>query len=140
MNKVDMLYSRIKELTRNKGGNCGTNCVKLQDGILLEREEDIMSRWKEYVEELYDKDGRPTIDEIKIEEEEDVQVDEMGPELMEEEIEAAVMDLKEKKAEGIDGIPAEFWRNVGTGAMREIVSLCKEISEQEFGHRILLGQ
>ena len=51
----------------------------------------------------------------------------MGPELMEEEIEASVRDLKEKKAEGVDGIPAEFWTNVGTGAMSEIVCLCKEI-------------
>ena len=27
----------------------------------------------------------------------------------------------------MDGIPAEFWINVGDGAMREIVCLCKEI-------------
>ena len=37
-------------------------------------------RWKEYIEDLYDKHGKPNLDQFNFEEEENVGIDEMGPE------------------------------------------------------------
>ena len=42
--------------------------------------EEIRGRWKKYIEELYDKEGKPTEEELKIEEEEEVDKDCVGPE------------------------------------------------------------
>ena len=35
--------------------------------------------------------------------------------------------MKTKKAEGVDGIPAEFWKVMGDKAMKELVKLCQEM-------------
>ena len=63
-------------------------------------------RWKEYVEMLYDKDGKPMEEELGVENEMDVEVDSLGPELLAIEIEAAIKEMKNGKAVGIDEIPA----------------------------------
>ena len=78
--------------------------MRRKDGELLVEEEEIRKRWKEYVEELYDKVGKPTQESMTVGREDEVQEWGIGPDLMEEEIEGALKDLKEKKAEGIDGM------------------------------------
>ena len=54
-----------------------------------------------------------------------------GPTILKCEISrAAVHVLKKGKAVGVDGIPADFWKNLGDGATAELVELCKEIYEK----------
>ena len=53
--------------------------------------------WKEYVEMLYDKDGKPVEEELGVEKETGVEVDSLGPELLASEIEAAIIEIKNGK-------------------------------------------
>ena len=72
-----------------------------KEGIVLRDPEHVLGRWKEYVEELYDKESKPSEKEIPLEEyvEEDMQ----GPITLFSEFETALAELKAKKAEGPDG-------------------------------------
>jgi len=73
--------------------------------------EHVLGRWKEYVEELYDKENKPAEEEIPLDEfvEENMQ----GPIILFSEFETALAQLKAKKAEGPDGIPGELLKSLG---------------------------
>ena len=64
--------------------------------------EEVKSRWREYVGELYH-DERPEVSEILIEDEE-------GPTIMREEVRSAMESMKTGKALGGDGIAVEVLR------------------------------
>jgi hypothetical protein len=130
MGRSDMLYNRVRKLTGQK--NSGNSCrvIKDKDGDLLTEMDNIKNRWKEYVEMLYDSEGKPREENINLEKECDVENDNNGPELLESEIRAAIKELKNKKAEGVDGIPAEFWKNLGEDGTSELVELCKNIYQK----------
>ena len=51
----------------------------------------------------------------------------MGLHLLKEEILAAIGEMKNNKAEGIDNIPTEIIKNLGEKAMKELVQLCTHI-------------
>ena len=92
--------------------------------------DDIKNRWKEYIEVLYDGEGKPLKENLKMEKESEVDEDSKGPDLLASEIKAAIKDLKNGKAVGIDGIPAEFWKNLDEEATLELVNICKRIYEE----------
>ena len=81
------------------------------------------------MEELYT--GSSSIEEEMEEQEreqEEAQAENsMGPKVMREEVLAAIRDMKNGKAEGIDNIPIEILRNLGEKAMNEVVQLCQDI-------------
>ena len=54
----------------------------------------------------------------------------MGPDILETEARAAIREMKENKSVGVDGIPAEFLKNLGPKGMQVIVEICKEMYEQ----------
>ena len=124
----DLVYGKIKSLEKKKNMG-GGNTIKDKDGRLLEDSGDIRKRWKEYVEELYT--GNTSIEEEmekqEKEQEEAQTEDTIGPEVMKEEVLAAIEDMKNGKAEGIDNIPIEMLRNLGEKAMNEVVQLCQDI-------------
>ena len=104
VDKTDLLYSPIKRLSNVNRLGHAVGAVRNVPGKILTEETKIQDRWKVYVEELYDKRGRPSMDDFQMEEESCVGVDDVGPELMEEEIIMAIKGLKENKAEGGDGM------------------------------------
>src|ERR1043165_900868 len=124
----DLVYGKIKSLEKKKNMGRG-NTIKDKDGRLLEDSGDIRKRWKEYVEELYT--GNTSIEEEmekqEKEQEEAQTEDTIGPGVMKEEVLAAIEDMKNGKAEGIDNIPIEMLRNLGEKAMNEVVQLCQDI-------------
>ena len=63
------------------------------------------SGWKEYIEEQYDVEKN--LEEV------DVQDDYEGPPVLYSEFEHALEELKNKKATGPDGIPAELFKALG---------------------------
>ena len=89
--------------------------------------DDIKKRWKRYIEVLYNKDGKPSEVDFQLEEESTVELDALGPDLLVSEITAAIQEMKINKAEGIDGIPGEFWKNLGQEGMKVLVDLCRKI-------------
>ena len=57
--RSDLFYSKVKELTGQRK-KCHVNyAVKDKSGNLLTETAKIRERWKEYIEELYDKNGKP---------------------------------------------------------------------------------
>jgi len=68
--RLDLMYARVKEV--NKRRNCKSNAIKDKDGTLLTEPEEIQRRWQEYMETLYDKDGKPKLEDMIAEEENEV--------------------------------------------------------------------
>jgi Reverse transcriptase (RNA-dependent DNA polymerase)/Endonuclease/Exonuclease/phosphatase family len=127
----DLVYSKIKFLGKKKNMGSG-RAVRDKDGKLLEDSEEIKQRWKEYVEELYT--GSSSMEE-EIKEQEREQQEEARAQaenntesrVMREEVLAAINDMKNGKAEGIDNIPIEILKNLGENARNELVQLCQDI-------------
>jgi hypothetical protein len=92
-----------------------------------------------YIEVLYNKDGKPSEVDFQLEEESTVESDALGPDLLVSEITAAVQEMKINKAEGIDGIPGEFWKNLGQEGMKVLVDLCRKICYRDMAFRFHQG-
>jgi len=60
----------------------------------------VRNRWKEYIEKLYNAEGKPH--SLSVEPATDM--DDIGPCILEEEVATAIQELKNNKAEGIDEI------------------------------------
>ena len=82
-------------------------------------------RCKEYVETLYDKNGKPQNEEMGIELELDVDEDSKGQVIIDSAVANAIEALKVGKVIGPDGIPPEFWKVLGAKRTKELVELCK---------------
>jgi hypothetical protein len=123
--KYDKLYSKISKLQKKNGKS--SNVIKDRNGILLTNEDEVRNRWKEYIEELYDKENKPTEEEMIGTFANPGGEDDLGPTLLREEIEKAIEELKDGKSEGVDEIPAEMIKCLGEKAKEELVKLCQEI-------------
>src|SRR6218665_2906191 len=121
------MYARVKEVTVNKRRNCKSNAIKDKDGTLLTEPEEIQRRWQEYTETLYDKDVKPKLEDMEVEEENEVSLEAQGPSLLESEIRMAIKEMKSKKSTGIDNISAEMIKSLGEKATEELVLLCKHM-------------
>src|SRR6218665_1304361 len=66
--RSDLMYARSKEVAVNKRRHCKSNAIRDSDGALLTEPEEIQRRWKEYRETLYDKDGKPKLEDMDVEE------------------------------------------------------------------------
>ena len=124
--RYDILYNRIKDLTKKKGKSSTT--VKDKNGKLLSNPDDVRERWREYIEELYDKENRPKEEEMGNYTETPSEKD-IGPLLLKDEIVNAIKEMKVKKSEGIDEIPAEFIKSLGEKATERLVEICQTVYE-----------
>ncbi|CAF4403007.1 unnamed protein product [Didymodactylos carnosus] len=128
--KADLVYSMVKKLTGSKKAQSNIHTIKNKDGTLLTDPKLMRQRWKEYIEELYAKDDQPTEEEIDLESEMDVEVDNAGPGILDDEIEAAIRQMKDKNAEGIDEIPAELLKKLEGSAKKELIRICQDMYEK----------
>ena len=76
---------------------------------------------------MYDKDGKPNEEDLKLEGEEEVETDEKGPKILKSEILSAISEMKEGNAVGVDDIPAEMLKSLEEKALREICEICQDI-------------
>ena len=72
---------------------------------------------------------KPKYEELGIELEKNVDDDNKGPELIGDEIRAAIREMKKRKAEGVDGIPAEILKTLGEEAYKHLERICKKMYE-----------
>ena len=79
---------------------------------------------------LYDKDGKPKLEELQVEEAEEVEEDDKGPEVIKNEILAAIAEMKDGKAVGVDEIPAEMLKSFGEKALQEICDICQQMYDE----------
>src|SRR6267154_750738 len=91
-------------------------------GNIVTEPEEVRERWRQYTESLYDRDGKPKIEDLQVEEREEVDEEEIGPQVLKSEILVAISEMKEGKAVGVDEIPTEMLKCLGEKATQE---LCK---------------
>ena len=103
----------------------GITAVMDDGGNLLTSMEYIMRRWKTYIGDLYNKQDKLT--ELGLESEKQVLEDDIGPEVLNIEVEEAIRTLSRWKAEGMDGIPAEFLIYLRGEVKEKFVELCQLI-------------
>jgi hypothetical protein len=126
--RSDLLYQEVRQLTRTEK-KLGTKNIAInnKDGELKTELSDVKERWREYVEDLYDKTGKPVEGDFELEEENMVESDQKGPDIMKEEIYEAIKCMKKGKAAGIDDVPAEFLKLLEGETLKKLVELCMEV-------------
>ena len=92
--------------------------------------EEVRERWRQYIESLYDRDGKPKIEDLQVEEREEVDEEEIGPQVLKSEILLAISEMKEGKAVGVDEIPVEMLKSLGEKAMQELCDICQSMYEE----------
>ena len=78
--QVDVMYCKVKELIDSIVRSRGIAAVMDRDGNLLTSVNDIKRRWKTYIEDLYNKQDKPT--KLGLESEKQVLEDDIGPEML----------------------------------------------------------
>ncbi|GFS06162.1 RNA-directed DNA polymerase from mobile element jockey-like [Elysia marginata] len=90
------MYKRIQEITGRKASS-KSGCIKSKDGsIIMDKK---LERWSEYISELFDDDRNEDLTLQGIPE---------GPEIMREEVENTIKNMKTGKATGPDMISTEM--------------------------------
>ena len=105
------LYAKIEEKTYEKKARNTRKRIKNKEGYLIKGSEEIKTRWREYIEDLYGNDGKPILEQFNLEEKDYIGIDERGPELIDTEILTATDELNIGKAERCDGIPVELLKS-----------------------------
>ena len=92
------MYKRIQEITGRKTSS-KTGCIKSKDGSIIMEKDKKLERWSEYISELFDDDRNEDLTLQDIPE---------GPEIMREEVENTIKNMKTGKANGPDMISTEM--------------------------------
>src|SRR5206468_5595883 len=121
--RSDLVHAKVSKLTWNKKVSNKSSSIKDSAGNLITDSEEIKERWRVYIESLYDKDGKPKIEELQVEADIEVIEDDKGPTVLKSEILAAIKELKEGKAVRVDEIPAEIWKRMRDKALIEMCEL-----------------
>jgi hypothetical protein len=128
--RSDLVYDKVKQLTWGNKKQSTCSAIKNRDGILVTEEEEMRETWREYIEELYDKKGKPKTEDLEIEMETDVAEDEKSPGILDSEVRHAIEEMKNDKAVGVDNIPAEFLKTLGKKGIREMIDICQGMYEE----------
>jgi hypothetical protein len=120
-NNTKMVYKLIKDITHER--SCSQMSIKDKDGRILTEKEQVLSRIKEYTEDLYKKaDGQPdsAADSELTEDEEE-------PDILMEEVRNGIDKLKRGKSPGSDNIPAELWKASGEAGVHMMHKICSKV-------------
>lgn len=112
-----LLHEKIREISGKKNST-QSSCIKSKEGNILLDKEDILCRWAEYIEELFDDDRgeKPNLNK-PIE----------GPPILKDEVENAIKKMKHGRAPGPDNIPVEIYDALGEMGIEEITKLVNKI-------------
>ena len=113
------MHTLAKEISGKSRRNSKTGCIKSKDGSLLFEKEQILSRWEEYVNELFE-DSRPDKPEI---------LNNDGPEITYHEVKQALCQTQNNKAAGPDNIRAEMLKALDAFGVKKLTTLCNLIYE-----------
>ena len=111
----------MKDLTTVKQGK--TTTVQDRSGKCLTEEREIMNRWTEYCNELYNHkaNGEPSVPDCPQTDTED------DYPILCKEVEAAVQSWKKGKSAGVDNIPAELIQADGKDVITALATICNNI-------------
>ena len=102
--------------------------IESKDGEVLSETREVLKRWKEYCQDLYNYNGdkdEQLLDELKTQ----TVPNERAPLLLLSEVESAVNSLKNNKAPGIDNISGELLKYGGKGVLKVLHCICSKILE-----------
>ena len=125
MRRSDLVYVKVKELSQRTRGGKKEDSIQSKEGVLLTEPSEVSGRWIEYIEELYAKDDKP--DSVPLEQEEEVEAGRLGPDILKEESEKAIQQLKNRKSQGVDGVlPTEMIKAMGPESMNAFEKLVRD--------------
>ena len=118
LDRTDMalMHKKIKSISGLKMCT-SSGCIKSKDGTLIMEKNQILERWSEYIEELFDGErGQKPVVRKNIE----------GPRILKTEVAAAIAHTKRNKAAGPDGTVVEMIEaaldDFGIDTMTEIIN------------------
>ena len=111
------MHKKVKDLTNRNSRKTASGCIKDRNGKLLFDQEDISSRWAEYITELYN-DDRGEMPSFEVT---------SGENIMKEEVELVIKSMKDKKAAGPDGLSTETLKALDDQNIDMITDLCNTI-------------
>ncbi|KAK3552523.1 hypothetical protein QTP86_013248 [Hemibagrus guttatus] len=100
--------------------------IKDRDGRVLTSEESVQRRWKEYFEELMNKENEreKRVEGVN-------SVEQKVDKIRKDEVRKALKRMKSGKAVGPDDIPVEVWKCLGAAAVEFLASLFNRVLESE---------
>ena len=119
--KSNLMHSRIKLVTGRKRGNNITTCIEDKNGDIIMEKNKILSRWSEYIGELYNDDNRGDMPDIAAEVESPI---------TRREVEHALWGMPERKSPGPDAITTEMLVAAGEIGILELIKLSNMIYNQ----------
>ena len=128
--RSDLVYAKVAKMTWKDKVMTSSVKVENSEGEIITEPDEVKESWRLYIESLYDKDGKPKMEELKVEEEGEVEEDDKGPNLLKSEILAALSEMKEGKAVGVDEIPVEMLKSLGEKALKEVCDICQNMYEE----------
>src|SRR2546425_10611596 len=84
--RSDLVYAKVAKLTWKKKMTNKDVSVRDSAGNMVNEPEEVKETWRQYIESLYGKDGKPKIEDLQVEETEEVDDDVAGPEVLKSEI------------------------------------------------------
>ena len=122
MEKTGEHFKKIRDTKGIFHAKMGT--IKDRNGMDLTEAEDIMKRWQEYTEELYNKD-------LHDPDNHDGMITHIEPDSLDCEVKWALENITISKASGSDGIPIELFQILKDDAVKVLHSICQQIWETE---------
>lgn len=112
------MFQVIRTMTREFKPKAGA--VKDENGRIITTKEGVIRRWEEYTRKLYEDDLMiaPQLTTEEYEEE---------PEILGEEVQWAIKQIRKGKSSGIDNIPIELIKDTGDEMIKRITQLCNLI-------------
>ena len=111
------MHQKIEEVTHKNKKETTNGVIQDKEGNVLFEGQQIQSRWMEYIKELYEDDRNEQVKEEN----------EQGPDILVEEVKAALEKLKAGKACGLDRVSTEMLTSLGESEVKELTMLCNVI-------------
>jgi hypothetical protein len=86
-----------------------------QGNIIIDQRR-VLQIWEKYITELYNRANRP--EHLEVEHEEEVGEDKKGPSILQNEVEKAIKEMRDKKATGDDDVPGDVLKLLGEDGLR----------------------
>ena len=116
--KTRDLFKKIRDTKGTFHAKMGS--IKDRNGMDLTKAEDIKNRWKEYTEELYEKD-------LQDPDYHDGVITHLEPDIPECEVKWTLESITTNKASGGDGFPVELFQILKDDAVKVLPSICQQI-------------
>ena len=122
MGKIRDLFKKIRDTKGTFHAEMGS--IKDRNGMDLTEAEDIKKRLQEYTEETYKKDLHDQDNHNGV-------ITHLEPDILEWEVRWALESITTNKARGGDGIPVELFQILKDDAVKELHSICQQISKTQ---------